>query len=139
MNKVTLIGRLTKDPDVRFTSGERQLAIARYTLAVDRRKSKGTDNPGADFISCVTFDRGAEFAERFLKKGTKIAVNGRIQTGSYKNRDGATVYTTDVVVEEHEFVESKGSGNTNTRTAPTGDDGFMNIPDDVEDSGLPFN
>ncbi len=154
MNKVILMGRLTRDPDIRVTNGERQMSIARYTIAVDRRRrSNGEGNePTADFISCVAFDRNADFAERYLKQGTKIAITGRIQTGSYTNKDGQKVYTTDVVVEECEFAESKNAagsnaggytpsfnngGNASTATAPAGD-GFINIPDGVDDEGLPF-
>ena len=117
MNKVILMGRLTRDPEVRYTTGDNQMAIARYTLAVDRRFSRGGNNDGnnADFIPCVVFGKSAEFTEKYLKKGTKIAVTGRIQTGSYTNRDGVKVYTTEVVVEDQEFAESKnaasGSGN----------------------------
>ena len=132
MNKWTGIGRLTRDPEVRWTQGQESTCIARYTLAVDRRfKRDGEQN--ADFISCVTFGKSAEFVEKYLKKGTKIAVSGRIQTGSYQNRDGRTVYTTDVVVEEHEFVESKQAGEA---SAPS--DGFVNVPDELPDEELPF-
>lgn len=127
MNNVVLIGRLTKDPDVRSTQDGKM--VARYTLAVDRR---GKD-AGADFIGCVTFGKSAEFAQKYLNKGTKIAITGRIQTGSYQNKEGKTVYTTDVIAENHEFVESKGSAPA----ASSGDD-FMRIPDDVQDDGLPF-
>ena len=130
MNKVILMGRLTKDVETRY-SGE--MAIARYSLAVDR-KFKREGEPTADFINCVAFGKNGEFAEKCLHKGMKIAVTGRIQTGSYKDKDGKTVYTTDIVVEEHEFCESKGTqGNTKTDT-----DGFMSIPDNVDDE-LPFN
>ena len=151
MNKVILMGRLTRDPDVRYSQGENPSAIARYTLAVDRRFVR-RDNPDAqtaDFIGCVAFGRAGEFAERYLKKGTKICVTGRIQTGSYTNKDGVKVYTTDVVVEDQEFAESKnaqGAGSA-SQNAPafdggaTGpqpaDDGFMNIPDGIEEE-LPF-
>lgn len=152
MNKVILMGRLTRDPEVRYSQGETPLAIARYTLAVDRRfnRSNGGDNgQTADFISCVAFGRSGEFAEKYLRKGIKIAVTGRIQTGSYTNKEGQTVYTTEVVVEDHEFAESKNSnsgldggytGNTgNSRPAPSGaGDGFMNIPDGIDEE-LPFN
>ena len=144
MNKVILMGRLTRDPDVRYSTGERQMTIARYTLAVDRRRRANDGEQTADFISCVAFDKNAEFAEKYLKQGTKIAVTGRIQTGSYTNKDGQRVYTTDVVVEECEFAESKAaSGNGGfTPGRPEPDtaigDGFMNIPDGVEDEGLPF-
>ena len=139
MNKVILMGRLTRDPEVRYSQGENAMAIARYTLAVDRRfnRNNGDENT-ADFINCVSFGRTAEFAEKYYHKGTKIAVSGRIQTGSYTNKDGVRVYTTEVVVEEQEFAESKNaSGNDGgysagavRREAPTpASDGFMNIPD----------
>lgn len=111
MNKVILCGRLTKDPEVRYSSGDKQTAIARYNLAVDRRfKSQGEEQT-ADFINCVVFGRGAEFAENYLHQGTKIIAEGRIQTGSYINKDGKRVYTTDVVVENQEFAESKAASN----------------------------
>ena len=109
MNKVILIGRLTKDPEVRYSQGEPPMAIARYTLAVERKFNRDGDDQTADFISCVAFGRLGEFAEKYLHKGTKIAVTGHIQTGNYTNKDGVKVYTTDVVVEDHEFVESKAS------------------------------
>lgn len=112
MNKVELIGRLTRDPNVTYTQGEKPMAIARFTLAVDRRGRRGEEN-SADFISCVAFDKTAEFAEKYLHQGTKIALVGHIQTGSYTNRDGQTVYTTDVVVEDMEFVEKRSSGDGN--------------------------
>lgn len=132
MNKTILIGRLTKDPDVRYTNtNNEQMAIARYTIAVDRVKKGETD-----FISCVAFGKQGEFAEKYLKKGTKIAVEGRIQTGSYTNKDGQKVYTTDVVVERHEFCESKGSAETQPEPAPD-NNGFMEIPEDAVDA-LPF-
>lgn len=148
MNKVTLIGRLARDPEVRYSNGEQPMAIARYTLAVDRRMRRDGGEQTADFISCVAFGKQGEFAEKYLHKGMKIAINGRIQTGSYKNRDGQTVYTTDVVIEDHEFVESRNSstGNANSSSAnthpssssPSVDaDGFMNIPDGIEEE-LPF-
>ena len=134
MNKVILMGRLTKDPDVRNSGDDSSKAVAKYTLAVDRRfKREGEEN--ADFINCTVFGKGAEFAEKYLAKGTKIVVSGRIQTGSYTNKEGQRVYTTDVIVEEQEFAESKNSSNGQT----AGSDGFMNIPDGVEDEGLPFN
>lgn len=147
MNKVILMGRLTRDPDIRYTQGNEPMAIARYTLAVDR-KSRKENEANADFISCVAFSKNAEFAERYLRQGTKIVVEGRIQTGSYTNKDGYKVYTTDVVVESTEFAESKASGSSTegssrSNMAPPSDgpapDGFMNIPDGVEDEGLPFN
>lgn len=153
MNKVILMGRLTRDPDVRYTQGERSMAVARYTLAVDRRGRRSGDNNGeqtADFISCVAFDRAAEFAEKYFRQGMRITISGRIQTGSYTNKDGQKVYTTDVVIEEQEFAESKNSqsaGAGNGGFAPAAKpspsaamvDGFMNIPDGIEDEGLPFN
>lgn len=145
MNKVILMGRLTRDPEVRYSQGENTLAIARYTLAVDRRFARNGEQ-GADFISCVAFGKSAEFAEKWLKQGIKICISGRIQTGSYTNKDGAKVYTTEVVVEEQEFAESKNSspvgnsdftgGSRPTPSAASGD-GFMSIPDGIEDE-LPF-
>ena len=165
MNSVILCGRLTKDPEVRYSSGERQMPIARYTLAVDRRGRRGQqDNQGqtADFIPCVAFDRAAEFAEKYLKQGTKMIVRGRIQTGSYTNRDGQRVYTTEVIIEDQEFAESRNSSSSQSdnsfsqsfrqneerpresqpavqNTASDAGDGFMNIPDGVSDEGLPFS
>lgn len=149
MNRVILMGRLTRDPDVRYTAGENQTCVARYTLAVDRRfKREGEQS--ADFISCVVFGKGAEFADKYLRQGTKVAVTGRIQTGSYTNKDGQKVYTTDVVVEEQEFAESKGASNSSNvmqasttpatvKAKPDGPDGFMHIPDGIADEDLPFN
>lgn len=138
MNSVQLLGRLTRDPDVRYTDGGS--TIARFSLAVDRRfKQEGGEI--ADFINCIAFGKTAEFIERYIFKGTKIALNGRIQTGSYTNKDGVKVYTTDVVVENVEFAESKNSnmGNSNPTPAFTGaGDGFMNIPDGIDEE-LPFN
>ena len=133
MNKVILMGRLTKDPDVRNTGDDSSKAVAKYTLAVDRRfKREGEDN--ADFINCTVFGKGAEFAEKYLSKGIKLVVTGRIQTGSYTNKEGQRVYTTDVIVEEQEFAESKNSSNGQS----AGSDGFMNIPDDIGED-VPFN
>ena len=152
MNKVILMGRLTRDPDVRYSAGENSTAVARYTLAVDRRFHRDGDAT-AYFIGCVAFGRQAEFAEKYLRQGTKIAITGRIQTGSYTNREGQKVYTTDVVVEEQEFAESKNAGGNNggysapqhnnpAPSANTSDlgsaDGFMNIPDGIDEE-LPFN
>lgn len=140
MNKVILMGRLTRDPEVRYSQGDTPTAIARYTLAVDRRARKDGE-ASADFISCVAFGKSAEFAEKYLHKGTKLVITGRIQTGSYTNKDGQKVYTTDVVVEDQEFAESKAaaSGNQegNSQPAASGD-GFMNIPDGADEE-LPFN
>ena len=146
MNKVILMGRLARDPDVRVTQGEKPIKIARYTLAVDRRGRKNDNSEQtADFISCVTFEHGAEFVEKYLHQGIKIIINGRIQTGSYTNKDGQKIYTTDVIVEEQEFAESKaanaqkGSTPNYASSADTPTDGFMNLPAGVEDEGLPFN
>lgn len=142
MNKVILMGRLTRDPDVRVSTGERPMTVARYTLAVDRRAKRDSNERTADFISCVAFDGNAEFAEKYLHQGTKVLVTGRIQTGSYTNKDGQKVYTTDIVVEEQEFCESKaaGQGLINRPSANTSvGDGFMNLPDGMDDEGLPFN
>lgn len=143
MNKVILMGRLTRNPEVRYGAGENSTAVARYTIAVDRRfKRDGEQN--TDFIGCVAFGRNAEFAEKYLRQGTKIVLTGRIQTGSYTNRDGQKVYTTDIVVEEQEFAESKAAGNGGQNnysrpSAATSDaDGFMNIPDGIDDE-LPFS
>ena len=140
MNKVILMGRLTRDPEVRYTSGENSLAIARYTLAVDRKIRKDGDTT-ADFIPCVVFGRSAEFVEKYFRKGLKITIAGRIQTGSYTNRDGQKVYTTEVVVEEQEFAESKAASQQNQNNASgsvPSSDGFMNIPDGIDEE-LPFN
>ena len=139
MNKVILMGRLTRDPEVRYTQGDNAMAIARYSLAVDRRFKRDSE-PDADFINCVAFGKAGEFAEKYLKKGIKIAVVGRIQTGSYTNKDGQKVYTTDVVVEEQEFAESKNSGSSdNNQSAPANKNtDFMNIPDGIDEE-LPFN
>ena len=127
MNKVALIGRITRDPDVRYSQGGEPMAIARFTLAVDRR----TKNRDADFISCVAFGKSGEFVEKYFHKGMRVAVIGRIQTGSYDNKDGHKVYTTDVVCEELDFCESKQKQNADA-------DGFMNIPDEIEEE-MPFN
>lgn len=154
MNKVILMGRLTRDPDIRYSAGENATAVARYTLAVDRRFKRDGEQT-ADFISCVAFGRSAEFAEKYFHQGIRIVVCGRIQTGSYTNRDGVKVYTTDVVVEEQEFAESKSASAENSggfgggyrqsqapspapAAAPASADGFMNIPDGIDEE-LPFN
>ena len=160
MNKVILMGRLTRDPDIRYSQGENAQAIARYTLAVDRRFRRQDGDQQADFIGCVAFGRSAEFAEKYLHQGTKIVVTGRIQTGSYTRNDGTKVYTTDVVVEDQEFAESKNAssqgGGSGWQPAPsqapvqeapsapapgggdTAADGFMNIPDGIDEE-LPFH
>ena len=155
MNKVILMGRLIRDPDVRYSPGENQTAYARYTLAVDRRFTRRDEvNNGqtADFIGCVAFGKGAEFAEKYLHQGTKVVVTGRIQTGSYTNREGQKVYTTDVVVEEQEFAESKGADSSkrdggneqgdqqrpSSKKSEVDESGFMNIPEEIDDE-LPFS
>ena len=153
MNKVILMGRLTRDPEVRYSQGEKATAIARYTLAVDRTFKRDGEQT-ADFINCVVFGRSAEFAERYFRQGTKIAISGRIQTGSYTNKDGVKVYTTEVVVDEQEFAESKAASANNSGFQPQGGyqqaapakpspnaaigDGFMNIPDGIDEE-LPFS
>ena len=145
MNKVILMGRLTRDPEVRYSQGENATAVARFTLAVDRRFRR--DDASTDFIGCVAFGRNAEFIEKYFRQGTKALITGRIQTGSYTNRDGQKVYTTDVVVEDQEFAESKNdSGASDSGFAPVSrpqpsaaiGDGFMNIPDGIDEE-LPFN
>ncbi len=150
MNKVILMGRLTRDPDIRHTQGENPMAVARFTLAVDRRVKRDGADQTADFLSLIAFGRQAEFVEKYAKKGTKFVVSGRIQTGSYTNKDGQKVYTTDVVTEEIEFAESKRVSDANTgydapspsstpeQTSAPSDDGFMNVPDEIDDE-LPFN
>lgn len=158
MNKVILMGRLTRDPDVRQPQGENSSMFARYTLAVDRRMRRDNNDPNAqtaDFISCVVFGKGAEIAEKYLHKGSKIAITGRIQTGKYTNREGQTVYTTDVVIEDQEFAESKAASQNQGEVQQSGsiqqsgqaavnvpeqnvdENGFLRIPDDV-DADLPF-
>lgn len=154
MNKVILMGRLTRDPMVSYTQGERSMAIARFTLAVDRRFIKRDQNnpeqQTADFIQCVAFDKRGEFVEKYLHQGTKIVLEGHIQTGSYTNKDGQRVYTTEVIVDNMEFAESKAAQNRansdngsyvagEVPQQPADADGFMSIPDGVEDEGLPFN
>jgi single-strand DNA-binding protein len=143
MNKVILMGRLTRDPEVRYSQGENPIAVARYTLAIDRRYKKDGDEQTADFIRCVAFGKNGEFAEKYLHQGNKIAIVGRIQTGSYTDKDGNKVYTTEVVIEEHYFCESKASSSYESSARPEPEsaynEGFMNIPDGVEDEELPFN
>ena len=146
MNKVILMGRLTRDPEVRYSQGNDSMRIARYTMAVDRRQRQQEGQQNADFIGCVAFGRAAEFAEKYLRQGTKIVATGRIQTSSYTNREGQKVYTTDVVIEDQEFAESKAAaagktGNAAGQQAPppaTESDGFMNIPDGIDEE-LPFS
>lgn len=144
MNKVILMGRLTRDPDIRCSAGERDMTIARYTVAVDRRYKREGDVT-ADFISCVVFGRSAEFAEKYFRQGLKVVITGRIQTGSYTNRDGNKVYTTDVVVEDQEFAESKAAAQRNREESsqerpepmPVDAEGFMSIPEGYDEE-LPF-
>lgn len=144
MNKVILMGRLTRDPEVRYSQGERTMTIAKYTLAVDRRgrRSQGDNEQTADFINCVAFDRAGEFAEKYFRQGMRVLISGRIQTGSYINKDGIKVYTTDIIVDDQEFADSKGvasGGQASSRPEPADADGFVNIPDNLEDDNLPFN
>ena len=143
MNKVQLVGRLTRDPEIRYSQGENATATARFSVAVNRRFKNAEGNYDADFINCVAFGKSAEFVEKYFKKGMAIGLTGRIQTGSYINKDGQKVYTTDVVVEETEFVESKGASNTDnsnsSRPTPSAanNNDFMSIPDGVDEE-LPF-
>ena len=149
MNKVILMGRLTRDPDVRYSQGESSMAIARYTLAVDRRFSRNNEEQSADFINVVAFGKAGEIAEKYFRKGTKVLVTGRIQTGSYTNKEGQKVYTTDVVAEDQEFAESKNAssdggfaGNSapskgNNAAPATDDNGFMSFPEGIVEE-LPF-
>ena len=155
MNKVILMGRLTRDPEVRYSQSEQSMAIARFTLAVDRRFKRDGDQQSADFISCTAFGKTGEFIERYCHQGTKLVVEGRMQTGSYTNKDGNKVYTTDIVVESCEFAESKAASGSSSDTNSSNNnnngyqnnnypgtgvdaDGFMNIPDGIDDEGLPF-
>lgn len=139
MNKAVLVGRLTRDPEVRYSQGENATAVARYTVAVERR-FKREGEPTADFIPCVVFGRSAEFAEKYFRQGMRVSVSGRIQTGSYTNKDGVRVYTTEVIVEEQEFAESRAEQGARAQIPDeiTPGDGFMNIPDGVDEE-LPFN
>ena len=142
MNRVILMGRLTRDPEVRYTQGNEPIAVARYTLAVDRRVRRQDGNEQtADFINIEAFRKAGEFAEKYFRQGMRVLVAGRIQTGSYTNKDGQRIYTTDVIVDEQEFADAKRDGAESSHygaSSPIGD-GFMNIPDGVEDEGLPFN
>lgn len=138
MNKVILMGRLTRDPEIRYSTGEKATAYGNYTLAVDRRFKREGDQE-ADFIRCVFFGKSAEFAEKYLKRGTKVVVTGRLQTGSYTNKEGQKVFTTDVFVEDQEFAESKKASEGNAqKTASTGYGSFMDIPDSPDEAPLPF-
>lgn len=151
MNSVCLVGRLARDPEVRYSQGGNSTCVARYTLAVSRPFKNSNGEQEADFISCVAFGKAGEFAEKFLSKGMMIGVTGRIQTGSYKDKDEKTVYTTDVIVATQEFCEKKGNGDSGTASSTKGktsnnkegkstkaDDGFINIPDGIDEE-LPFN
>ena len=150
MNKVILMGRLTRDPEIRYSQNDTSMAIARYSLAVDRRfarRNEGSNEQIVDFINCVAFGRSAEFAEKYFRQGMRVLITGRIQTGSYTNKDGQKVYTTDIVVEDQEFADSKGAAGNNEGgfaparpSAPAMDagDGFMNIPEGIDEE-LPFN
>ena len=141
MNRVILMGRLTRDPEVRYTSGENSMAVARYTLAIDRAIKKQGEQ-SADFINCVAFSKAAEFAEKYFRQGMRVLVSGRLQTGNYTNKDGQRVYTTDVILDSQECADSKGEnakGISNHNSSGIDADGFMNIPDGVDDEGLPFN
>lgn len=136
MNKVILMGRLTRDPEVKYSQGNNPMAIARYTLAVDRRYNKNAEDQTADFIQCVAFGKAGEFAEKYFKQGTKIVVTGRIQTGNYTNKEGQKIYTTEVIIEEQEFAENKNS-NTSAVSNNEDSEGFTNIPPQIE-KDLPF-
>ena len=138
MNKVMIVGRLTKDPETRNTQGDS--VVTRFSIAVNRRFKNSEGNYDADFISCVAFNKTAEFINKYFIKGMMIGISGRIQTGNYTKQDGTKVYTTDVVVEEAEFVESKNSNSSNgySNNASPSDDGFINIPDGIDEE-LPFN
>lgn len=147
MNKVVLCGRLVRDPEVRYSTGERSMAISRYALAVERRGKKKEGEQSSDFINCVAFDKSGEFAEKYFRQGMRVLVSGRIQTGSYTNKEGRKIYTTDVIVEEQEFADGKNKteekySDKDPGPSPygnAGSDGFMHIPDGIEDPGLPFN
>ena len=147
MNKVILMGRLTRDPELRYSTGERQMAIARYTLAVARKVK--TNDTEADFINCIAFGKSAEFVEKYFRQGQRVLIEGRLQTGSYTNKEGQKVYTTDIIVDAQEFADSKGASDYTSTSSYTqsqrptpssaNSDGFMSIPDGFEDDGLPFN
>lgn len=144
MNRAILMGRLTRDPEVRYSSGEKSMAIARYTLAVDRGFKRGGDSneQTADFIPCIAFDKAGEFAEKYFRQGMRVLISGRIQTGSYTNKEGQKVYITEIIIDTQEFADSKGEntgGRSKKQEANVDEDGFMNIPDGVDDEGLPFN
>ena len=138
MNQAIICGRLVRDPEIRYTNGEEAKAVAKYTIAVDRMKDKE-----ADFISCVAFGKSAEFAEKYFRKGQRVLISGRIQTGSYTNKDGQKVYKTDILIATQEFADGKGAGEGQASSRPSPSnasaDGFMDIPDSVDSEGLPFN
>ena len=140
MNKVILCGRLVRDPEVRYSQGENAMCVSKYTLAVDRKGKKVEGQPTADFINCTAFGKNGEFAEKYFRQGLRVLVCGIIQTGSYTNKDGQKVYTTDVIVDDQEFADGKNGEQVNSRPQPSmaSGDGFMNIPDGI-DEGLPFN
>ena len=143
MNRVILMGRLTRDPEVRYSQGERSMAIARYTLAVDRigRRNQEGNEQTADFINCVAFDKAGEFAEKHFRQGMRVLISGRILTGSYTNKENVRIYTTDIVIETQEFADSKKTSSDNSRQEPSGaaGDELMNTPDGVGNEELPFN
>lgn len=147
MNKAILCGRLVRDPDVRYSTGEKSMAIAKYTLAVERRGKKKEGEQSSDFVNCIAFDKSGEFAEKYFRQGLRVLVSGRIQTGSYTNKEGRKIYTTDVIVEEQEFADGKNKTEEKYSDKDPGpstygnadSDGFMNIPVGIEDPGLPFN
>lgn len=137
INKVVLIGRLTRDPEIRYSQSENPTAVGRYTLAVNRRYKKEGEQQTTDFINCVAFGKNAEFAEKYFRQGMRVAIFGRIQTGSYTNKEGKKVYTTDVAIEEQDFADSKNNNSGNDNYGPADDDGFMNIPEGIDEE-LPF-
>ena len=147
MNHAVFMGRLTRDPEVRYSQGEKSMAVARYTLAVNRigRSSQNHNEPTADFINCVAFDKSGEFAEKYFRQGMRVLVSGKIQTDSYTNKEGIKVYTTDLMIQTQEFADSKNASGDESQSASRPEpsqadgDGFTNIPDGVEDTGLPFN
>lgn len=143
MNRVILMGRLTRDPEVRYSQGEHAMAVASYTLAVDRRVRRNQDDneQTANFIHCVAFDKAGEFTEKYFRQGMRVLISGRIQTGSYTNKDGNKVYTTEIIVEEQEFADSKSSSSDNSRSESSNvvGENFMDIPNGVADPELPFN
>lgn len=139
MNRVILMGRLARDPEIRYSQGNQPMCVAKYTLAVERRGQKKNDDQKCDFIPCIAFGKSGEFAEKYMYQGMRMLVSGRIQTGSYTKQDGTKVYTTDIVVDDQEFADSKGANaGAAPQQNPASSEGFMNIPD-IDDEGLPFN